>query len=99
MYGVNGFFYLPVEIRVKPYLSVGVGAETFAYQDDDIERHSEWMGNAAVGLYFGLSETTGVRFEARDCIARFGSGVPSVDDAWENDLMLSVGLSFINPIG
>lgn len=98
MYGVNGFFFLPVDFSLKPYLSLGVGAETFAYRADELERHTDWMGNVAAGLFYAFHETAGVRFEARDCVVRFDSGIASVDDAWENDLMLSVGLSFIQPI-
>jgi hypothetical protein len=56
------------------------------------------MGNVVGGLFLPLMEGVGMRFEARDCIARFDSEVTSVNDAWENDLMLTVGFSFRTPI-
>jgi hypothetical protein len=55
------------------------------------------MGNAVLGLYVQIREGLGLRIEARDCIARFESGVNAVNDTWENDLMTLVGLSFRLP--
>jgi hypothetical protein len=57
------------------------------------------MGNVVGGLFLPLTEGVGMRFEARDCFARFDSGVASIKDTWENDLMLTVGFSFRTPIG
>jgi hypothetical protein len=98
MYGLTGLVYIPLEGRVKPFLGLGVGGETFDYTSPDIEGHTEWMGNVAGGLYLAVSEQFGLRFGARDCFARFDSGVSTVDDAWENDLMLTMGFSFRTPL-
>ncbi len=40
----------------------------------------------------------GLRFEARDCFARFDSGVTEVPAEWGNDLMLSTGLAWRIPL-
>jgi opacity protein-like surface antigen len=99
MYGLTGLFYVPIEGRVKPFLGVGVGGETFNYASPDIDSHTDWMGNVVGGLYLGITDMTGLRLEARDCFARFDSGVPNVSNAWENDLMLTLGVSFRSPMG
>lgn len=99
MYGITGLFYIPLEGKVTPFVGLGVGAETFKYNHQEIESHTDMMGNVVGGLYLAFSETAGLRFEARDCFMPFESGIASVDDSWENDLMLTVGLSFRRPIG
>ena len=97
MYGLTGLYYVPVSTRVTPFVGLGVGAETFDYDLSTIETHTDLMGNAVLGLYVHLREGVGLRIEARDCIARFDSGVGGVDNSWENDLMTLVGLSFRLP--
>lgn len=99
MYGVTGLFYIPVSGRFRPFVGAGIGAETMNYASPRVETHTELMGNVLGGLYVAVTEMTGLRFEARDCFARFDSGMPNVDDAWENDLMLTFGVSFRTPIG
>jgi outer membrane protein W len=89
MYGLTGLYYLPLTPRYQPFFGVGVGAETFNYQIAGIESHTDWMGNVVGGLYVQLSDRFGLRLEARDCFARF--------EAWENDLMTTVGFSFRTP--
>jgi hypothetical protein len=97
MYGLTGLYYLPVSARVTPFLGLGFGAQTYDYDLSTIERHTHLMGNAVLGLYVQIREGLGLRIEARDCIARFESGVNAVNDSWENDLMTLVGLSFRLP--
>ena len=98
MYGVTLLYYVPVDWPVTPFLGLGAGGETFDYESVGLETESEFMGNVVGGLFLPLNDTFGLRFEARDCFARFDSGINTVDDAWENDLMLSVGFSFRTPI-
>ena len=97
MYGITGLYYLPVSARVTPFVGLGFGAETFDYDLSAFDSHTDLMGNAVLGLYVHLREGVGVRVEARDCIARFDSGVNGIDNSWENDLMTMVGLSFRLP--
>lgn len=99
MYGLTGLYFIPLTETVSPFVGLGVGGETFDYQIFGTETHNEWMGNAVVGLYLALSDRFGLRLEARDCFARFESGVDGVDDAWENDLMTTLGFSFRAPLG
>lgn len=98
MYGVTGLFYIPVGGLVQPFVGVGAGAETFDYRSSKYGSHTDFMGNVVGGVYFALTDMTGVRLEARDCFARMESGVGGVDDAWENDLMLTLGVSFRTPL-
>lgn len=98
MYGLTGLYYVPLTDVVSPFFGLGVGGETFDYQIEASKTHHQWMGNAVVGLYLRVNDLLGLRFEARDCIARFDSGVAGVDDAWENDLMTTMGLSFRMPL-
>lgn len=99
MYGLTGLFFIPVTETVSPFVGLGVGGETFDYDIFGTKTNHEWMGNAVAGLYLTLTDRFGLRFEARDCIARFESGVSGVDDAWENDLMVTMGFSFRAPLG
>ncbi|MDH3222275.1 MAG: porin family protein [Gemmatimonadota bacterium] len=94
MYGVTLLYYVPVDWPVTPFLGLGVGGETFDYDTPGLKTENEYMGNVVGGLFLPVTDVFGVRFEARDCFARFDSGIATVDDAWENDLMLSVGFSF-----
>lgn len=93
MYGITGLFYLPIESRVKPFVGLGFGAETFDYDIPDVETDTELMGNVLAGLFVELNDRLGLRLEARDCFARFDPDVSGVDHKWENDLMTTVGLS------
>lgn len=97
MYGLTGLYYFPIGQVVKPFFGLGVGAETFDYSIVGVKTETEFMGNVVGGLYFALTDQFGVRVEARDCIARFKSGLSGVNNGWENDLMTTVGLSFRFP--
>jgi opacity protein-like surface antigen len=97
MYGLTGLYYLPIGPVVTPFLGLGIGGETFDYSIAGIDSETEFMGNVVGGLYFGVTDQFGVRLEARDCIARFHSGVSGVNNGWENDLMTTVGLSYRFP--
>jgi outer membrane protein W len=98
MYGLTGLYYVPLTEKVQPFFGLGVGGETFDYQIAGVDTHNEWMTNAAIGLYLRANDRFGLRFEARDCIARFKSGVSRSEDSWENDLMTTIGFSFRVPI-
>jgi opacity protein-like surface antigen len=93
MYGLTGLYYLRLDGPVDPFFGLGVGGETFDYSLPGVDTHHEWMGNAVAGLRFAVNDAFGLRLEARDCIARFNSGVSGVSNAWENDLMATIGLS------
>ncbi|MEZ4417730.1 MAG: outer membrane beta-barrel protein [Gemmatimonadota bacterium] len=99
MYGLTGLYYLPVDWRIQPFVGLGAGAETYAYNRSGLEGHTDLMGNVVGGLYASVTDMVGLRLEARDCFARFESGVQSVDNAWENDLMVTLGLSFRTRLG
>lgn len=99
MYGVTALYYIPLDGPARPFLGLGAGGETFDYETESIETHHEFMGNVVGGLFVALDDRIGVRLEARDCFARFDSGLAAVDHAWENDLMVTMGLSFRTALG
>lgn len=99
MYGVTGLYYFLPGTRVMPFVGAGVGGQTYDYEGYGLNDHSHWMGNVVAGLSFPIADRFALRLEARDCFARFDSGVAGVDDAWENDLMLTVGLGWRTPLG
>ncbi|MDH3271143.1 MAG: porin family protein [Gemmatimonadota bacterium] len=94
MYGLTALYYLPLDGAVDPFFGLGVGGETFDYALAGVDTHHEWMGNVVAGIRFAVNDRFGLRLEARDCIARFDSGVSGVSDSWENDLMATIGMSF-----
>lgn len=100
MYGATFTYYFGGFGTVEPFLGVGVGGETMSYKPElSWERHTDLMANGVVGANFWFAERLGVRFEARDCITRFESEIQGVDNATENDLMISVGLTLRAPFG
>ena len=94
MYGVTGLFYVPVFTKYGPYGGLGVGAETYGYRSGSIEPQTHWQANLVGGLTFDLSERLGLRIEARDCLARWESGITGVANEWENDLMITAGINW-----
>ncbi len=98
MYAANLVYTLPLGVAFDPFIGLGVGGETFDYQIAGVDTHTDWMGNVLVGFQFSLNDRFGLRVAAYDCFARFESGVSGVDDAWENDLMTTFGLTFRTPL-
>lgn len=98
MYGITALYYIPLRAPVSFFVGAGAGGETFDYATAGLKSETEFMGNVVGGLFVSLTDAIGMRLEARDCFARFNSGVTSVKDTWENDLMMTVGLSFRAPI-
>lgn len=94
MYALSVLYYLPLGREVEPYVGLGVGGETFSYEIDEWKGHTDVMGNVLGGLLVPLTDQVSMRLEARDCITWFKSDVSGVDDAAQNDLMLTFGLKF-----
>lgn len=100
MYGSTFAYYFGGLGQVEPFVGIGIGGETMSYEPDlSWERHTDLMANGVVGANLWFAERLGIRFEARDCLTRFESEIQGVDNATENDLMLSVGLTLRAPFG
>jgi outer membrane protein W len=101
MYGGNLLYHFTqFSPTVQPFIGLGVGGETMSYEPQGWERHTTLQGNALVGTNVWLTDGIALRFDARDCLSSWESHLDGVDDTTENDLMLSVGLSFrTGPIG
>lgn len=98
IYGVTGLFYVPVWGRVGPFLGLGFGAERYDYAVAGTRPDTYLTGNVVGGIAVALRDNLGLRFEARDLVWNVRSGVPDVSAEWENDLMLSTGLSWRIPL-
>ena len=99
MYAGSVVYHLPFETVVRPFLGVGVGGESFAYDPEGWQGHTDWMGNVLGGVVIPMNDRIGLRLEARDCITWFESHVLDVDDKAQNDLMITAGLSLGFPLG
>ena len=100
MYGGTLVYYFGGLQRFEPFLGVGVGGETVSYTPEMAwERHTDLMANGVIGAHYWVADRMAIRFEARDCLTRFNSEIPGIDNATENDLMLSVGLTLRAPLG
>jgi hypothetical protein len=94
MYGVTGLFYVPVRTPFGPYWGLGFGAETFDYRSGSIESETHLQMNFVGGMAFDVNDRLGFRIEGRDCFARIDSGISGVDEDWENDLMITAGITW-----
>ena len=99
MYGVTGLFYVPVYTKYGPYWGAGIGAESFDYRSGSIESQTHWQANLVGGMSFDLSERLGLRIEGRDCLAPVDSGIAGVATEWENDLMITAGITWRTALG
>jgi len=94
MYSLNFVFHLPMDGRVRPFLGLGAGGETYDYRLSTLKNHTEWMGNVAAGLTIPMTSLAALRLEVRDCLTWFESHVSNIDNVTQNDLMLSAGVTF-----
>jgi opacity protein-like surface antigen len=99
MYGVTGIFYVPVFTKFGPYWGVGVGAESYDYRSGSIESETHAQANFVGGMAFELNDRLGLRIEGRDCLAPFDSGIADVANEWENDLMITAGITWRSALG
>ena len=90
---------MPVFETFGPYWGVGVGAETFDYRSGSIESDTHVQMNFVGGMAFELNDRLGLRIEGRDCLAPFDSGISGVADQWENDLMITAGITWRTALG
>jgi len=94
MYGLTFLYHFDPAAQFKPFLGLGVGAETFDYKMAGWDTETEYMGNVVAGANVPLTDLLALRLEARDCITFFDPGIAGADTKTQNDLMLLTGLSF-----
>jgi hypothetical protein len=98
MYGLNGVLHLPLPGPLHPYAGVGVGGTTYDYSGS-IRSHTHWMTTFVGGLSYELGEGRSLRIQARDYLTAFDSRLPTVGAGWQNDLMITAGMSWRVPLG
>jgi hypothetical protein len=79
--------------QFRPYVRIGGGARTYAYQADQLAGQTCAAGYGALGTEFQLGRTA-LRVEARDDVFRFKSPVAGQDSKTRNDIRLAAGVAF-----
>lgn len=79
--------------QFKPYLGIGGGARTYAYEADQLADRTCTAGYGALGSEFQLGRTA-LRVEARDDVFCFKSPIEGQDSKTRNDIRLSVGMAY-----
>lgn len=97
MYGLNGVLHLPLRGPVRPFAGAGVGARTYDYSGS-IRSQTQWTTTFLAGVSVELGEGRALRIQGRDVLAPFHSVLPRAR-GWENDLMITAGMSWRVPLG
>jgi len=79
--------------QFRPYVGIGGGARTYAYQADQLADQTCAAGYGALGTEFQLGRTA-LRVEARDDGFCFKSPVAGQDSKRRNDIRLAAGVAF-----
>ncbi|HET6797818.1 MAG TPA: outer membrane beta-barrel protein [Gemmatimonadales bacterium] len=79
--------------QFRPYVGVGGGARTYAYQADQLGDKTCAAGYGALGTEFQLGRTA-LRVEGRDNVFCFRSPVPGEDSKTRNDVRLTAGVAY-----
>jgi hypothetical protein len=79
--------------QFKPYLGIGGGARTYAYEADQLADRTCAAGYGALGSEFQVGRTA-FRVEARDDVFCFKSPIAGQDSKTRNDIRLTAGVAF-----
>jgi hypothetical protein len=79
--------------QFRPYLGIGGGARTYAYEADQLGNKTCAAGYGALGTEFQLGRTA-LRVEARDDVFCFRSPVAGQDSKTRNDVRLTAGVAY-----
>jgi hypothetical protein len=96
MYGIGVNYHFPEGGGVWPYISVGVGGETWVHDISSVPAQSHLMANVGGGIEFPLRERTVFRVDLRDCVSVHRAADGAEADAMSH-IMLVAGLSFAFP--
>jgi hypothetical protein len=89
--------HLPLPGPIRPYAGLGFGATTYDFSGS-IRSHTSRMATSW-GLALELGEGRSLRVQARDFMTPVDSALPGVDGGWQNDLMITAGMSWRVPLG
>jgi hypothetical protein len=79
--------------QFRPYLGLGAGARTYAYQAGTLADKTCAQGYGAAGAEFQVSRTS-FRLEARDNVFCFKSPIAGEDSKTRNDIRLTAGFAY-----
>ena len=79
--------------EVRPFIGVGVGGRTYAYEASTLDDKTDVAGYGAVGTEFQLARTA-LRLEARGNLYRFHSPMAGVAVKTRSDIGLSFGVAY-----
>jgi opacity protein-like surface antigen len=97
-YGLTGIVRLPTNGPLHPYSGMGLGAKTFDYSGR-IHSRSQWTSSFVAGMSLDVGGGQSVYLQGRDLLSPFDSGVAGVRGGWENDVMISAGVTWRIPLG
>ena len=79
--------------QLKPYLGLGGGARTYAYEAAQLADRTSFAGYSALGSEFQLGRTA-FRVEARENAIHFKSPIAGQDSKARNDVRLTAGVAY-----
>jgi hypothetical protein len=79
--------------QFRPYLGLGAGARTYAYQAGQLADKTCAQGYGALGAEFQIGRTS-MRVEGRDNVFCFKSPIAGQDSKTQNDVRLAAGFAF-----
>lgn len=79
--------------ELRPFMGVGVGGRTYAYQAPTLKDRTCFAGYGAVGTEFQLARTA-LRLEARDNVFCYKAPIAGVASKTRNDIGLSLGIAY-----
>lgn len=79
--------------ELRPFVGIGGGGRTYAYEADALADKTSVAGYGAVGTEFQLARTA-LRLEARGNVFSFRSPLSGVDDKTRMDVGLSLGVAY-----
>jgi hypothetical protein len=96
IYGLGVNFHLPRYDRVVPYVTLGMGAETWRYDIPNVSAETHLMADLGGGIEFPVKDRTVLRLDVRDCVSWSAARAGAAPDATSH-LMILTGVSFTFP--
>ena len=98
MYGIGVNYHLPEGGGVSPYITLGVGGETWVHDLPSVPPQSHLMANAGGGIEFPLKERTVFRMDLRDCVSLHRAVDGAELDAMSHIMLVAgISIAFPNP--
>lgn len=94
---LSGVAHGPAAGRLHPFAGAGVGGELDDYSGS-IHSHAHWLATVQGGLALELGDGRSVRVIARDFLAPYRAALPGGGAGWQNDVMVSAGVTWRIPL-